>query len=190
MRHTAQCKRCFLDIQDHINTNKDGYFPYTPPVNLLRGLRVAIDLLLEEGMENVFARHKRLASGVRAAIKAWGLKLAASSPKWQSDTVSAIWLEPGSKNNPNGKKAMEVISIAYHTYNISLGAGLTQVAGKVFRIGHLGDNNEARMMAALGAVEMAMIDAGIKFTPGSGTGAAAKYWTSNPNKALKKKKKK
>jgi alanine-glyoxylate transaminase/serine-glyoxylate transaminase/serine-pyruvate transaminase len=85
---------------------------------------------------------------------------------------------------------MEVISIAYHTYNISLGAGLTQVAGKVFRIGHLGDNNETRMMAALGAVEMAMIDAGIKFTPGSGTGAAAKYWTSNPNKALKKKKKK
>jgi alanine-glyoxylate transaminase/serine-glyoxylate transaminase/serine-pyruvate transaminase len=141
-------------------------------------------------MENVFARHKRLANGVRAAIKAWGLKLAASSPKWQSDTVSAIWLEPGSKNNPDGKKAMEVISIAYHTYNISLGAGLTQVAGKVFRIGHLGDNNETRMMAALGAVEMAMIDAGIKFTPGSGTGAAAKYWTSNPNKALKKKKKK
>mgnify|MGYP003322774291 CR=1 FL=1 len=181
MRKTAECKRCFLDIQDHINTNKDGFFPYTPPVNLLRGLRVAIDLLLEEGMENVFIRHNRLASGVRAAIKAWGLKLAASSPKWQSDTVSAIWLEPGSKNNPNGKKAIEVINIAYHRYNISLGAGLTQVAGKVFRIGHLGDNNEARMMAALGAVEMAMIDAGIKFTPGSGTGAAAKYWTSNPN---------
>ena len=190
MRKTAKCKRCFLDIQDHLNTNKDGFFPYTPPVNLLRGLRVAIDLLLEEGMENVFYRHKRLASGVRAAIKAWGLKLAASSPKWQSDTVSAIWLEPGSKNNPDGKKAIEVINIAYHRYNISLGAGLTQVAGKVFRIVHLGDNNEARMMAALGGVEMAMIDAGIKFTPGSGTGAAAKYWTSNPDKTKKKKKKK
>ena len=93
-----------------------------------------------------------------------------------------IFKFPGSKNNPNGKKAIEVINIAYHRYNISLGAGLTQVAGKVFRIGHLGDNNEARMMAALGAVEMAMIDAGIKFTPGSGTGAAAKYWTSNPDK--------
>ena len=92
MRKTAKCKRCFLDIQDHLNTNKDGFFPYTPPVNLLRGLRVAIDLLLEEGMENVFYRHNRLASGVRAAIKAWGLRLAASSPKWQSDTVSAIWL--------------------------------------------------------------------------------------------------
>ena len=190
MRKTAKCKRCFLDIQDHLNTNKDGFFPYTPPVNLLRGLRVAIDLLLEEGMENVFYRHNRLASGVRAAIKAWGLRLAASSPKWQSDTVSAIWLEPGSKNNPDGKKAIEVINIAYHRYNISLGAGLTQVAGKVFRIGHLGDNNEARMMAALGGVEMAMIDAGIKFTPGSGTGAAAKYWTSNPDKTKKKKKKK
>ena len=187
MRKTAKCKRCFLDIQDHLNTNKDGYFPYTPPVNLLRGLRVTIDLLLDEGMENVFLRHHRLASGVRAAVKGWGLTLAATSPKWHSDTVSAIWLEPGSKNNPNGKKAQEVINIAYHRYNISLGAGLTQVAGKVFRIGHLGDNNEVRMMAAIGGVEMAMIDAGIKFTPGSGTGAAAKYWTSNPNKALKKK---
>mgnify|MGYP000005748067 FL=1 len=187
MRKTAKCKRCFLDIQDHLNTNKDGYFPYTPPVNLLRGLRVAIDLLLDEGMENVFLRHHRLASGVRAAVRGWGLTLAATSPKWHSDTVSAIWLEPGSKNNPNGKKAQEVINIAYHRYNISLGAGLTQVAGKVFRIGHLGDNNEVRMMAAIGGVEMAMIDAGIKFTPGSGTGAAAKYWTSNPNKALKKK---
>ncbi len=186
MRKTAQCKRCFLDIQDHLNTNKDGYFPYTPPVNLLRGLRMSLDLLLEEGIENVFIRHARLANGVRAAIRGWGLELAARSPKLYSDTVSAIWLEPGSKNNPDGKKAIEVIKIAYHKYNISLGAGLTQVAGKVFRIGHLGDNNETRMMAALGGVEMAMIDAGIKFTPGSGTGAAAKYWTSNPNKALKK----
>ena len=139
MRKTAKCKRCFLDIQDHINTNKDGFFPYTPCVQLLRGLRVSIDLLLEEGMENVFARHHRLAEGVRAAVKAWGLQLAAKSPKWHSDTVSAIWLEPGSKNNRNGKKAQEVISIAYDKYNISLGAGLTQVAGKVFRIGHLGD---------------------------------------------------
>ena len=94
MRKTAKCKRCFLDIQDHINTNKDGFFPYTPCVQLLRGLRVSIDLLLEEGMENVFARHHRLAEGVRAAVKAWGLQLAAKSPKWHSDTVSAIWLEP------------------------------------------------------------------------------------------------
>ena len=72
MRKTAKCKRCFLDIQDHINTNKDGFFPYTPPVNLLRGLRASIDLLLDEGMENVFKRHNRLANGVRAAVKAWG----------------------------------------------------------------------------------------------------------------------
>ena len=186
MRKTAKCKRCFLDIQDHINTNKDGFFPYTPPVNLLRGLRASIDLLLDEGMENVFKRHNRLANGVRAAVKAWGLSLAAKSPKWHSDTVSAIWLEPGSVNNKNGKKAAEVINIAYQRYNISLGAGLSQVAGIVFRIGHLGDNNEARMMAALGSVEMAMMDAGIKFKPGSGTGAAAKYWCANPNKALKK----
>ncbi len=170
-RKTAKCARCFLDIQDHMNTNADGFFPYTPSVPMLRGLRASIDLLLDEGLDNVFARHYRLAEGVRKAVKAWGLKTCATSPKWRSDTVTAI-MAPPSVN------AAEVIHIAYHRYNISLGAGLSKVAGKVFRIGHLGDNNEVRMMAALGGVEMAMRDAGMRIRPGSGTGAACEYYRS------------
>lgn len=170
-RKKAKCAKCFLDIQDHINTNKDGFFPYTPSVSMLRGLRASIDLLLGEGLQNVYDRHFRLAEGVRKAVKAWGLQTCATSPKWRSDTVTAI-MAPPSVN------AAEVIHIAYHRYNISLGAGLTKVAGKVFRIGHLGDNNDVRMMAALGGVEMAMRDAGIRIKPGSGTGAACEYYRS------------
>jgi len=176
-RKTAECPRCFLDIQDHINTNKDGFFPYTPSVPMLRGLRAALDLLFDEGLENVYARHHRLAEGVRRAVKAWGLKPCAAAPKWYSDTVTAI-LAPPSVN------AAEVIHIAYHRYNISLGAGLSQVAGKVFRIGHLGDNSDVRMMAALGGVEMAMRDAGIRIKPGSGVGAAVEYYRSTAKKDI------
>ena len=166
---SSKCAKCFLDIKDHITTNKDGFFPYTPSIPMLRGLRASLDLLLAEGLDNVYARHFRLAEGVRRAVKAWGLQTCATSPKWRSDTVTAI-MAPPSVN------AAEVIHIAYHRYNISLGAGLTKVAGKVFRIGHLGDNNDVRMMAALGGVEMAMRDAGIRIKPGSGTGAACEYY--------------
>ena len=166
---SSKCAKCFLDIKDHITTNKDGYFPYTPSVPMLRGLRASLDLLLGEGLDNVYARHFRLAEGVRKAVKAWGLETCAASPKWNSDTVTAILA-------PKNINAAQVIHIAYHRYNISLGAGLTQVAGKVFRIGHLGDNNDVRMMAALGGVEMAMRDAGIRIKPGSGTGAACEYY--------------
>ncbi len=174
-RKKAKCARCFLDIQDHINTNKDGFFPYTPSVPMLRGLRAALDLLLDEGLENVFKRHHRLAEGVRLAVKAWGLKPCAKAPKWYSDTVTAIEVPPS-------VNAAEVIHIAYHRYNVSLGAGLSKVAGKVFRIGHLGDNNEARMMAALGTVEMAMNDAGMRIKPGSGVAAAEEYYRKTAKK--------
>ena len=173
-RKKAKCARCFLDIQDHIDTNKDGFFPYTPSVPLLRGLRASIDLILHEGLENVFKRHHRLAEGVRQAVKAWDLKLCAKAPKWHSDTVSAIWLEPGSKYNRDGKKALEVIHIAFHRYNISLGAGLSQVAGKVFRIGHLGDFNDLMLAGTLAGVEMGLKQSGIPFKPG-GIMAALDY---------------
>ena len=145
---------------------------------MLRGLRAAIDLLLEEGLENVFKRHHRLAEGVRRAIKAWGLKPCAKSPKWYSDKVTAIEVPPS-------VNAAEVIHIAYHRYNVSLGAGLSKVAGKVFRIGHLGDNNEARMMAVLGVVEMAMRDAGMNVKPGSGVAAAGEYYRKTAKKIKK-----
>ena len=127
-----------------------------------RGLRASIDLLESEGLEQVFARHRRLATGVRQAVEAWGLRLCAKHPKWHSDTVSAVLV-------PDGLNANEVIKTAYHRYNLSLGSGLSKVAGKVFRIGHLGYLNELMVLASLGGAEMAMIDCGIPIEAGSGS---------------------
>lgn len=168
-RHNAKSRRCFLDIQDQMTHNAGGYFPYTPSIPLLYGLRKSIDLLLEEGLQNVFARHQRLAEGVRRAVKAWGLELCARDPKWYSNTVSAIVV-------PQGYDARDVMHYAYHRYNLSLGAGLSEVMGKVFRIGHLGDLNELMLCSAIAGAEMAMRDTGIQVTPGSGVAAACEYW--------------
>jgi len=168
-REGAQCKRAFLDIYDHTVHNPGGYFPYTPSIPLLHGLRKALDLLLEEGLDTVYARHARLAEGARRAVAAWGLKLCAQEPKWYSNTVSAIVV-------PEGFDARDVMHYAYHRYNLSLGAGLSEVMGKVFRIGHLGDLNELMLCSAIAGAEMAMRDVGIQVTPGSGVGAACEYW--------------
>ncbi len=128
-------------------------------------------ILAEEGLENVFARHHRLAEGTRAAVKAWGLSLCAKAPKWYSDTVSAILVPPGF----NGA---DVIDVAYRRYSLALGAGLNKVAGKLFRIGHLGDLNELMLISGIAGAEMAMRDVGIQVTPGSGLAAAEEYWRS------------
>ena len=171
---TAKGRRCYFDYADMIAANASGYFPYTPALPLLYGLRESLRMLNEEGLENVFARHTYLASGVRAAIQnGWKLKLCAAAPQWYSDTVSAILVPPGI----NGA---DIITRAYRRYNLALGAGLARVAGKLFRIGHLGDCNELMLMAALAGAEMAMVDCGVKVAPGSGVAAAAAYWQSNP----------
>ncbi len=172
MGPSAGLRRCFFDFQDMIKTNDQGYFPYTPAATLLHGLRASIDMLMEEGLENVFARHHRLAGGVRAAVEAWGLRNCAQGPEWYSDTVTAILV-------PEGFDANDVIRTAYDKYNLSLGAGLNKVAGKVFRIGHLGWLNEIMVLQSLGGVEMAMRDVGIPFEPGVGVGAAVKHFTDN-----------
>ena len=151
-----------------IKANAQGYFPYTPAATLLRGLRASVDMLLEEGLENVFARHNRLASAVRAAVEAWGLRVCAQAPEWYSDTVTAVVV-------PDGFDANEVIKTAYYRYDLSLGTGLNKVNGKVFRIGHLGWLNEIMVMQALCGVELAMRDVGIPFEPGAGAGAAVRY---------------
>jgi alanine-glyoxylate transaminase/serine-glyoxylate transaminase/serine-pyruvate transaminase len=148
-----------------IKANATGYFPYTPAVLMLYGLRESLAMLFEEGLENVFARHQRLADGVRAAVRAWNLKLCAKAPKWYSNTVSAIMV-------PEGIDAAEVIDVAFRRYNLALGAGLARMAGKLFRIGHMGDLNEAMLLGALAGTEMAMRDVGMQVTPGSGVGAA------------------
>jgi alanine-glyoxylate transaminase/serine-glyoxylate transaminase/serine-pyruvate transaminase len=161
----AKCRRSYFDIADQMRMNATGYFPYTPAPPLLHGLRESLAMLEEEGLENVFARHRHLASGARAAVKAWGLKLCAKEPKWYSDTVTAIMVPPGF----NGA---DVIDRAYRRYNLALGAGLSQMAGKLFRIGHLGDLNELMLLGAIAGAEMAMRDVGIEIELGSGVAAA------------------
>jgi len=172
-RETSKQPRCFFDMGDMIRSNETGYFPYTPSLPLLYGLRESLTMLMEEGLENIFARHAYLANGVRAAItEGWGLKLCAKEPKWYSDTVSAIVV-------PEGINGAHVIDVAFRRYNLSLGAGLSKVAGKVFRIGHMGDLNELMVLGAIAGSEMAMMDVGIKIEPGSGVAAAQRYWRSN-----------
>jgi len=167
----ATSRRCYFDFADHIKTNADGFFPYTPAMHMLRGLRVSVDMLLEEGLENVFARHHRMAEGVRRAVDAWGLRLCAKEPKWQSDTVSAIMV-------PDGFDGNEVAKLAYLRYGLSLGVGLSKVQGKLFRIGHLGDLNELMLLTVLAGSEMAMRDFGIPVEAGSGVAAAEEYYRS------------
>lgn len=173
---SARCPRCFFSFEDMIRTNQDGYFPYTPATTLLRGLRASIDLLEAEGLENVFARHHRLAEGVRRAVDGWNLRLCARQPKWYSDTVSAVCV-------PEGFNAQDVVRTAYDRYNLSLGAGLSKVAGKVFRIGHLGWLNELSLMQAIVGCEMAMRDVGIAVEPGSGVARAEEYYRQAPSPA-------
>lgn len=168
-RKTAKMPRCFLDLEDQIKANAAGYFPYTPSAQLLRGLREALDLLFAEGLENVFARHHRLGEGVRRAVQAWGLDICARRPEWYSDTITAVMV-------PEGINSADVQRAAYYRYNLSLGGGLTDVAGKLFRIGHLGHMNDTSQCGALAGVEMAMQDCGIDIEPGSGVAAATRYY--------------
>jgi len=166
---TAKGRRCYFSFEDMIRANDTGFFPYTPATQLLRGLRVSLDLIETEGLETIFARHHHLAEGVRKAVDAWGLKLCARERKWHSDTVSAVYV-------PEGIDSAEVVKRAYHKYQTSLGVGLNKVAGRVFRIGHLGWLNEVMVCGALSAAEMALRDCGVKVAPGSGVGAALEHF--------------
>jgi alanine-glyoxylate transaminase / serine-glyoxylate transaminase / serine-pyruvate transaminase len=169
MRVTSKFPRAYFDFEAMAKTNRDGYFPYTPAMQLLRGLRVSCDMLLDEGLENVFRRHHRLAEGVRRAVAAWGLKLCAREPRWHSDTVSAIML-------PEGFDSGALVRHAYQRYQLSLGAGLGQVAGRVFRIGHLGDLNELMCLTAIAGSEMVLRDMGVEIKTGAGVAAAIEFY--------------
>ncbi|WP_135503282.1 aminotransferase class V-fold PLP-dependent enzyme [Roseovarius aestuariivivens] len=168
--------RCYFSFEDMIKLNDTGYFPYTPATQLLRGPRCSLDMMLEAGMESIWERHNRMAAGVRAAVEAWdGCKLVAMGPEWESDTVSAIYA-------PEGVDARDVISTAYYKYQTSLGTGLNKLAGKAFRIGHLGSLNPVMLCGAISAAEMALVDAGAKIEPGSGVAAAqAHYRATTPD---------
>ena len=168
-REHAKCPRVFFDFGDMIKANATGYFPYTPALPMLYGLRESLDMISEQGLDTIFARHHRLAEGVRAAVRAWGLKLCAREPRWYSDTVSAVMV-------PEGTSGVDVIDVAFRRYNLALGAGLGRLAGKLFRIGHLGDLNELMLLGAIAGVEMAMRDVGMKVTAGAGVAAAAEHY--------------
>ena len=126
-------------------------------------------MLFAEGLDNVFKRHQRMAEGVRRSVRAWNLELCARRPELYSNTVSAICV-------PEGFDGNEVVRIAYLKYNLSLGMGLSKVAGKVFRIGHLGSLNELMVLQCLAGVEMAMLDLGIDIALGSGVAAAQEFF--------------
>lgn len=162
---TARLPRTFFDIRDMaVGYARNGY-PYTPPVGLINGLNQSCQMLLAEGIDNVFARHRRIASGVRAAVDAWGMKLCASRPEFYSDSVSAITV-------PNGFDANLVVSHAMDRYQVAFGTGLGDVAGKVWRIGHLGSLTDGMALLALSVAEMVMVDLGLPVKLGSGVAAA------------------
>ncbi|PRY95779.1 serine-glyoxylate aminotransferase [Hasllibacter halocynthiae] len=165
----AGLPRTFLDIRDMRKGYAAGGFPYTPPVGLLNGLNLSCRRLLDEGMKGVWARHHHIAEGVRAAVEAWGLELCAVSPELYSDTVSAI-------RTPEGFDANRLVAHAATRYGVAFGTGLGEVAGKVFRIGHLGSLTEPMALAGIATAEMAMRDLGLEVESGSGTAAAEEVY--------------
>lgn len=175
---TATLPRTFFDISDMQKGYDANAFPYTPPVGLMNGLKLSLDMLLDEGLENVFARHTRIADGVRAAVAAWGLELCAASPDVYSDTVSAI-------RTPDGFNATDIVTHAADAYGVAFGVGLGDVAGKVFRIGHLGSLTDVMMLSGLGAAEMCMTDLGLEIELGSGVAAAQDIYRLSTASALK-----
>jgi len=171
---TNTLPRSYWDWSEMMQFNAKGFFPYTPASTLLYGLKEALAMLHEEGLENVFARHQRLAAACRAAVKGWGLEILCADPKVYSPILTGVLM-------PAGHDADNFRKIALEQFNISYGAGLGKVAGKVFRIGHLGDCNELTLMAALCATEMTFKLAGVPHRQG-GVDAAMASFTDENNK--------
>ena len=151
--------KSYWDWEPMIENNKKGYFPYTPATNLLYGLDEAINILTEEGLENVFNRHIRFAEATRIAVNAWGLEILCKNPNEYSSSLTAVLV-------PEGHDADSLRKIILDDYNMSLGTGLAKVAGKVFRIGHLGDFNELMLAGTLSGVEMGLMKSKIPFNKG------------------------
>ena len=167
---SSQLTKSFWSWDDMLNMNKIGFFPYTPATQMLHGLATAIDMLHEEGLDNVFARHDRLAEATRRAVRAWGLEIMCRDAKYYSPTVTAVML-------PEGHDADAFRNLALDNYNISYGASFGRYAGKYFRIGHLGDINEAMLLGGLSVTEMALALGGIPHKKG-GAQAAMDYLVS------------
>jgi alanine-glyoxylate transaminase/serine-glyoxylate transaminase/serine-pyruvate transaminase len=161
---TARLPRAYWDWQGMLEPNKSGFFPYTPATNLLYGLEEALKMLFEEGLDNVFARHERLAEATRRAVQAWGLENQCVNPAEYSATITAIRV-------PDGFDSDALRQVILENFNMALGTGLAKVKGKVFRIGHLGDLNELMLAGTLSGVEMGLQIAGVPFQRGGVTAA-------------------
>ncbi len=168
--------RAYWDWEEMIAINANGYFPSTPATNLLQGLKVALDMLEEEGMVNVFARHDRAAEATRRAVKHWGFATVCQDPTAHSSVLTAVMLPPG-------HSADALRRIILESSNMSLGNGLGILADKVFRIGHLGDFHDLMVTGTLSGVEMGLVAAGIPHTPG-GVQAAMSYMQGNKGPQL------
>jgi alanine-glyoxylate transaminase / serine-glyoxylate transaminase / serine-pyruvate transaminase len=168
---TAKLPKSFWAWDEIIELNKTGYWPYTPNTNLLYGLSEACEMLLGQGLDNVFARHQRWGEGVRAAVKGWGLQIQCADAALYSPVLTGVMM-------PEGVDADAVRKIIYERFDCSLGMGLGKVRGKMFRIGHLGDCNDLTLMAALSGCEMGFKIAGVKLG-GSGVQAAMDYFATH-----------
>jgi len=168
---TAKLPRAYWNWEEMLASNATGYFPYTPATNLLYGLKEAIAMLLEEGLDNVFARHDRHAEATRRAVRAWGLEILCLDPREYSSSLTAILL-------PAGHDADAFRKVTLERYDLSLGSGLGKLQGKVFRIGHLGDFNDLMLAGTLCGVEMGLQAAGVPIK-GSGVSAAIVYLGGN-----------
>ncbi|HWP13986.1 MAG TPA: aminotransferase class V-fold PLP-dependent enzyme [Xanthobacteraceae bacterium] len=174
---TSKLTKSFWAWDEMLTMNKIGFFPYTPATQMLQGLAVSIEMLHEEGLDNVFARHDRLAEATRRAIKAWGLDIICRDPKYNSPTITAVLL-------PEGHDADAFRALALEQFNISYGSSFGRFTGKMFRIGHLGDINDAMMLGGLAATEMALALANIPHKKG-GVQAAMDYLVSQHGSAAK-----
>lgn len=171
---TAKLPRAFWSWGEIVEMNKQGYWPYTPSTNLLYGLAEAIDMILAEGLDNVFARHQRLAAACRAAVTAWGLEIQCADPAVYSPVLTGVVM-------PEGVDADAVRKLIYEHFDMSLGTGLGKLKGRMFRIGHLGDCNDLTLMATLTGCEMGLRLAGVQLA-GSGVLAAMDYLTRHAAK--------
>lgn len=169
---SAQLPKSFWAWDEILELNRSGYWPYTPNTNLLYGLNEALDMLLEEGLDRVVARHQRWAAGVRIAIEAWGLEVQCQDPSVYSPVLTGVVM-------PEGVDADDVRSLIYRRFDLSLGTGLGKAKGKMFRIGHLGDCNDLTLIAALGGCEAGLKMSGVSLK-GSGVLAALDYFAANP----------
>ncbi len=163
---TNKMPRSYWDWAEMLKPNAAGFFPYTPATNLLYGLKEAVTMLQEEGLDNVFARHKRLAAATRKAVETWGLEVLCQNPAEYSPVLTAVLMPPSHDADHYRKVTLE-------KFNISLGSGLGKVAGKVFRIGHLGECNALTLIGALSGVEMGLAAAGVPHRSGGVQAAMA-----------------